>query len=152
MLVAVLAYVGECSRPRLGCKVDMRKNVTVLVMDDAPVVRSLLVAMLGEIDAIENVLQAEDVSSALNMIEQHQPDVAILDVKVPGQGPIRNGIDVLRRVKKTRPDISVIILTNHASPRYRTECERAGADYFFDKSSEFERLLDTVAALTETEE
>jgi DNA-binding NarL/FixJ family response regulator len=125
--------------------------VTVLVMDDAPVVRSLLVAMLAEIETIENVLQAEDVSSALNLIEEHGPEVAILDVKVPGHGAIRNGIDVLRRVKKTRPDTSVIMLTNHATSRYRTECERAGADYFFDKSSEFERLLDTVAALTETD-
>lgn len=129
---------------------DMRKNVTVLVMDDAPVVRSLLVAMLTEIDSIQNVLQAEDVSSALNLFEEHAPDVAILDVKVPGQGPIRNGIDVLRRVKSTRPDTSVIMLTNHATPRYRSECESAGADYFFDKSSEFERLLDTIAALAET--
>lgn len=128
---------------------DTRKNVTVLVMDDAAVVRSLLVAMLAEIDTVTNVLQAEDASSALAMIEAHAPEVAILDVKVPGFGSVRNGIDVLKRVKKVRPETSVIMLTNHATDRYRTECRQAGADYFFDKSSEFERLLDTVAELAE---
>lgn len=125
----------------------MGKNLTVLVMDDAAVVRNLLVAMLGELETVSSVIQAEDASSALDMIEEHEPEVAILDVKVPGNGTIRNGIDVLRRVKKFRPDTSVIMLTNHASTRYRTECEQAGADYFFDKSSEFERLLDAVEDL-----
>ena len=109
-------------------KAVMGKNLTVLVMDDAAVVRNLLVAMLGELETVSSVIQAEDASSALDMIEEHEPEVAILDVKVPGNGTIRNGIDVLRRVKKFRPDTSVIMLTNHASTRYRTECEQAGAD------------------------
>ncbi len=37
------------------------------------------------------------------------------------------------------------MLTNHATERYRSECQKAGADYFYDKSSEFEQLLDRVA-------
>ncbi len=124
----------------------MDKGFTVLVMDDAAVVRSLLVAMLAEIDSVERVIQAGDAASALHLVAEHKPDIAILDIKVPGAGAVQNGIDVLRQVKRTHPATKVIMLTNHATERYRMECQRAGADYFFDKSSEFEQLLDRVAA------
>ncbi len=123
----------------------MSKRFTVLVMDDAAVVRSLLAAMLAEIDSVENVIQAEDAASALRLVDEHEPDIAILDIKVPGVGVVQNGIDVLRKVKGTHPETKVIMLTNHATERYRSECQKAGADYFYDKSSEFEQLLDRVA-------
>jgi DNA-binding NarL/FixJ family response regulator len=123
----------------------MSKRFTVLVMDDAAVVRSLLAAMLAEIDSVENVIQAEDAASALRLVDEHEPDIAILDIKVPGSGTVQNGIDVLRQVKGAHPETKVIMLTNHATERYRSECQKAGADYFYDKSSEFEQLLDRVA-------
>jgi DNA-binding NarL/FixJ family response regulator len=123
----------------------MSKRFTVLVMDDAAVVRSLLAAMLAEIDSVENVIQAEDAASALRLVDEHEPDIAILDIKVPGSGVVQNGIDVLRQVKGAHPETKVIMLTNHATERYRSECQKAGADYFYDKSSEFEQLLDRVA-------
>ena len=124
----------------------MDKRFTVLVMDDAAVVRSLLAAMLAEIDSVERVLQAGDAASALHLMDEHDPDIAILDINIPSSGPIRSGIDVLRKVKQSHPDTRVLMLTNHATERYRMECQRAGADHFFDKSSEFEQLLDRVAA------
>lgn len=126
-------------------KDTMSKRFTVLVMDDAAVVRSLLAAMLAEIDSVEHVIQAEDAAAALRLVDEHEPDIAILDIKVPGVGIVQNGIDVLRRVKGTHPQTKVIMLTNHATERYRSECQKAGADYFYDKSSEFEQLLDRVA-------
>ena len=125
---------------------EMGKRFTVLVMDDAAVVRRLLAAMLAEIDSVERVIQAGDAASALQFIQEQRPDIAILDIQVPGVGSIQNGIDVLRQVKRMEPGTKVIMLTNHATERYRTECRRAGADHFFDKSGEFEKLLDTVAA------
>ena len=126
----------------------MAQKVTVLIMDDASVVRKLLTAMLTRVDGVGHVLQAEDAATALDLIEQHEPEIAILDVKVPGSGAVRSGIDVLKRVRQTHPATSVIMLTNHATPRYRTECLAAGAHDFFDKSTEFEQLLEAVARLS----
>jgi DNA-binding NarL/FixJ family response regulator len=126
----------------------MVKAMTVLVMDDAAVVRGLLARMLSRVAGVGGVLQAADAQSALELMDRHRPEIAILDLKVPGSGAIRNGIDVLRRIKQTHPATTVIMLTNHATPRYRTECLRAGAAGFFDKSIEFDQLLETVAALT----
>lgn len=118
----------------------MQQPIRILVMDDAPVVRRLIVSLLDEIDGVDSVLQATDAPSALALMQQHDPQIAILDVKVPGGAGLRNGIDVLKAVKLTHPRAAVIMLTNHATPRYRSECEQAGATHFFDKSSEFDKL------------
>lgn len=119
---------------------DMSRPVRILVMDDAPVVRRLIVNLLDDIDGVDSVLQAGDAPSAVELMETHEPQIAILDVKVPGGAGLRNGIDVLKAVKRSHPGASVIMLTNHATPRYKDECEQAGASYFFDKSSEFDKL------------
>jgi DNA-binding NarL/FixJ family response regulator len=121
-------------------------RLTVLIMDDAVAVRSLLAALLLEIDTIEKVVQAEDAASALRLVDEQEPDIAILDINLRGAGIVQNGIDVLREVKGAHPEIEVLMLTNHATEPYRVECEKAGADYFYDKASEFDQLLDRVAA------
>jgi len=128
---------------------SMTKSVNVLVMDDADVIRKLVVAILTEIPQINEIIQAKDAGSAVKLMTEHQPQIAILDVKVPGNGEVKNGIDVLKWTKKFYPNTAVIMLTNHVNERYREECKRAGANFFFDKSSEFDQLtgaLDTLMA------
>ena len=123
----------------------MGKSLSVLVMDDAPVVRRLIVKLVNGIKGVDTVLQAGDAPSAVALMEEHSPEIAILDIKVPGGKGLRNGIDV----KVAQPDMAVIMLTNHATPRYKTECEQAGANYFFDKSSEFDKLPLVIEELVE---
>jgi DNA-binding NarL/FixJ family response regulator len=127
----------------------MGKSLSVLVMDDAPVVRRLIVKLVNGIKGVDTVLQAGDAPSAVALMEEHSPEIAILDIKVPGGKGLRNGIDVLRAMKVAQPDMAVIMLTNHAIPRYKTECEQAGANYFFDKSSEFDKLPLVIEELVE---
>ena len=55
-----------------------------------------------------------------------------------------NGIDVLKSIKKTDPETIILILTNFPYPQYRDTCMKAGADYFFDKSNEFEKVVDVL--------
>ena len=62
----------------------------------------------------------------------------ILDVRLP-RG---NGVEVLQNIKKDRPNTKVIILTNY--PEYRGKCIELGADYFFDKLTEFEKVTEVV--------
>lgn len=67
-------------------------------------------------------------------------DVVILDIRMPG----RNGLDVLRDIKEGSPESKVIILTNYPYPQYRRRCMEEGADFFFDKSSEFEKVTEVL--------
>jgi CheY-like chemotaxis protein len=92
--------------------------------------------MALDLPEVDVVGQAGDVPESLAAIRRTRPDVVILDIRMPGG----NGIDVLREVKKMTPAPQVIMLTNFAYAQYRKKCEEAGADFFLDKSAEFEKL------------
>jgi DNA-binding NarL/FixJ family response regulator len=117
--------------------------VKVLIADDSAVVRQRLAELISEIERVEVVSQAGDALEALAAIEETTPDVAILDIRMPGA----NGIEALAEIKKERPAPVVIMLTNYPYPQYRKKCLDAGADYFFDKSTEFERVVEVIAHL-----
>jgi DNA-binding NarL/FixJ family response regulator len=118
--------------------------MNLLIMDDAANIRHRIVELLSEVTGIDAIIESEDVASAVKAIQEHKPEVVILDIQVPPDGPLRNGIDVLKLTKQQFPKTGVIMLTNFANPRYREECARLGADYFFDKSSEFEQVPEAV--------
>ncbi len=83
---------------------------------------------------------AYDGESALKMVNDDEPEVMILDLKMPGI----DGIEVLRRVKKTRPDIEVIILTGHGSEDDRKVCMELGAFAYLHKPVDIAVLTDTL--------
>ena len=113
-------------------------------MDDAASIRHRIAELLSELEGIEIIYQSEDADSAARLLHAHQPDVVILDIQVPPSTNLRNGIDVLKLAKKHYPNSGVIMLTNFGNTQYRDECKRLGADYFFDKSSEFEQVPEAV--------
>jgi DNA-binding NarL/FixJ family response regulator len=111
-------------------------KIKVLVVDDSLIVREHLVTMLDELAGIEVVGQAENVAEAISAIRILQPDVVILDIRMPGG----SGIDVLQTIKQDEVAPMVIILTNYPYPAYRQKCLQAGADFFLDKSTEFDQI------------
>ena len=111
-------------------------KLKVFISDDSTTVREHLVTVMLELPEIAVVGQAQDVPGSLDAIRQTRPDVVILDIRMPGG----NGIKVLREVKKMNPAPRVIMLTNYAYAQYRMKCTEAGADFFLDKSTEFDKL------------
>ena len=109
----------------------------ILIADDSAVVRERLISLLTDLRGIEVIGQAEDAIEARSMAEKLRPDVAILDLRMP-KG---SGADVLSVIKKLKPTPKVIMLTNYPHPENRKKCMDGGADYFFDKSTEFQRLV-----------
>ncbi len=115
----------------------------VLVVDDAPLLRERLGCLIGRISGLEMVGEAEDVPQALLAFERLHPDVVVLDLQMPGG----TGIDVLERIKKERPSTVVIILTNYPLPQLKKKSAEEGADFFFDKTEEFEKLAEVLKNL-----
>jgi DNA-binding response OmpR family regulator len=83
---------------------------------------------------------AYDGESALGMIQSEDPEVMILDLKMPGI----DGIEVLRKVKETRPDIAVIILTGHGSEEDYKTCMDLGAFAYLHKPIDIDVLTETL--------
>jgi len=111
-------------------------NIKAFIADDSLVVRERLVTMLDELAGIEVVGQAKTVAEAISAIGKLRPDVVILDIHLPDG----SGIDVLQTIKQDEPAPVVIVLTNYPYPAYRQKCLEAGADFFLDKSTEFDQI------------
>ncbi len=107
----------------------------VLIIDDSKILRKRLVDMISDIGGIETI-EAEGSDEAFNLLKEQIPDAIILDIRLQGE----SGTKILERIKKSRPKIKVIMFTNYPYPQYRKKCKALGADYFLDKSSEFEKM------------
>jgi CheY-like chemotaxis protein len=112
-------------------------SLKVLVAEDSALIRERLAGLLSELPQVEIVGEASDGSSALRLFFVCRPRAVILDIQMPGP----NGIEVLRQIKAEDRNCVVIILTSYQQPEFRGRCAEAGADFFFHKSTEFEKVL-----------
>lgn len=110
----------------------------VYIADKTDDVRTRLVSVLDELDGVEIVGHGRDAESSLDAIGLLRPDVVILDMMLVGGAVAR----VVRNLKEDCGVGVVIINSNHTHPMYRQRCSEAGVDYFFDKSTEFRRLVE----------
>jgi len=83
---------------------------------------------------------AYDGESALKLIKEDEPEVIIVDLKMPGV----DGLEVLRKVKETRPEIEVIILTGHGHEEDRQLCMELGAFAYLQKPLDINVLSETI--------
>jgi DNA-binding NarL/FixJ family response regulator len=116
----------------------------VIIADDSEILRSRLVEMLNEIKGIEVVAEAKDSREAVEAIRVHHPDVVIMDIRMPGNDGIV-AIETIKKGKRNKPKI--IVFTNYPYLQYRKRCMDAGADFFFYKALEFEKLIGLIKEL-----
>jgi DNA-binding NarL/FixJ family response regulator len=117
----------------------------VFVADDSKIVRERLICTITETQGFTCVGEARDGEEAFSKVSQLKPDVVILDIRMPKE----NGISVLKKIKKNRPSTTVIIFTSYPFEQYRKRCMDLGADFFFDKSLEPEKLIETLKSMAE---
>lgn len=115
--------------------------VRAVVVDDHPVVRDGLVAMLGSDPGIEVVGSAQDGADGLALIERTDPDVVLMDLRMPGTGGTE-AIRQLRRRDRRRP--RVLVLTTYDTDRDIRGALEAGADGFLLKDARRDDLLRAV--------
>jgi DNA-binding NarL/FixJ family response regulator len=117
-----------------------QKKVRVLIADDTANIRESLSALISHLEGIEIVGLAETGTQALEMFRTLKPDVATLDIRMPGL----NGIKVLETIRRESVPTTVIVLTGLDEAEYRRRCFDVGADYFFHKATEFEKVIDVL--------
>ena len=120
------------------------KKIRIFIADDSATVRDRLMSLLRDMPAVEIVGQAADAAEAIQDIQQIKPDVVILDIRMPAG----SGIGVLRTLQQSQAKPKFIMLTNYPFLQYRKTCLEAGASYFFDKSSEFDKIPQALEQLT----
>lgn len=116
----------------------------ILIVDDSAVVRERLIQLLASLDGTEIVGQAGDAERGRELTRKLRPDVIIIDVQMRKGG----GIDLLQDIKRMEPAPRVIVLTNEAYPEIRSRCLDTGADYFFDKSTEYQEMVTMLGGIS----
>jgi len=123
-------------------------GLRVIIADDHAVVRQGIRAVLEEVDGLEVVAEAGDGVEALTLAAEHQPDVVVLDVTMPG----KTGLEVAKELRDGGSGVRVLILSMHDEPEYVLEAVRAGADGYVLKDMAPAELRAAVRAVHEGRE
>ena len=119
---------------------EITKPITVLLADDHAVVRKGIRDFIDEDPALRVVAEASDGAEAWALLAHQQPDVAVLDVRMPHL----SGVELTRRIKEHYPQVRVLILTAYDDEPYVLALLRAGADGYILKTAGSRELLAAV--------
>ena len=126
----------------------MSNTIRVVVADDHPIVRQGVVALLQDEPDIEVVADVADGRAALSAVLAEEPDVVLMDLRMPEL----DGVEATRAVRRRRPDVAVLVLTTYDTDEAIVRAVEAGAAGYMLKDSPTEDLVDAVrrAAAGET--
>lgn len=115
----------------------------IISVDDSEVIAIHLQELLSKIQGFTFSGQASNVSEAISLIEEKQPDIVFLDIFLMEE----SGFEILAYLKENLPETIVIMLTNNSELIYRNKAKQLGADYFLDKSYEFDKIPQLLKSL-----
>jgi len=118
------------------------KTIKIFLADDHTIVRQGLAKLLEAEPGFEVIGEAEDGREAVNRVQTMLPDVVIMDIAMP----MLNGIEATRQIKKTLPQIKIIILSMHSHDRYISELIGLGASGYLLKDASGGEIVKAVAA------
>lgn len=118
--------------------------IRMLVADDQAMIRSAVSTLIGLEDDIEVVAQAGSCPEALAFAQQQSPDVALVDVQMPGDATMSDGIDLARRLVRELPHTKVMIVTTFGRPGYLRRAMESGATGFLVKDAPADQLIDAI--------
>jgi DNA-binding NarL/FixJ family response regulator len=131
------------ARRREGDGISMPQQIRILAVDDHPVLREGLAAMISSQEDMLLVAEAGTGKEAIALFEKHLPDITLLDLKLPDM----NGIDVLHAVRQSHPDARIIVLTTYLADSQALRALKAGAQGYLLKAGLRTDLLDTIRAV-----
>ena len=113
------------------------RKLLLLVIDDSALMLHKIEELLHDCEVIEKLITTQNFDDAISIIDEEKPDVALIDINLDG----KSGIEILSHIKQKKINTKVIMFTNEVSDNHKELCFKTGADYFIDKSKDFDTLL-----------
>lgn len=120
-----------------------RQQIRILIVDDHPILRGGIAAVLGCEDDMSIAGEAANGIEALEKFKALGPDITLMDLQMPGM----NGIETIKVIRKERPDARIIVLTTYSGDMQASKALRAGASGYLLKSMLMDELAETIRAV-----
>ena len=114
--------------------------INILIVDDHAIVREGLKTILKLETGIAVVGMAKNAAEALKLVSSNKPDVIILDISLPG----RNGLEIIKDVKKIQPHVKIIMLSIYPEDRFAIRAFKAGASGYLTKEMAPEMIVEAI--------
>jgi DNA-binding NarL/FixJ family response regulator len=121
----------------------MKEVIDVILVDDHEVVRLGLMTLLEDVPWVRVVAEAGSAGKALQAVAQHQPDVVVMDIRMPGN----SGLDACRQITQQWPEINVVMLTSFMDDDLIFQAIQAGASGYVLKQVGNESLVNALGAV-----
>ena len=118
-------------------------KLRILIVDDHPIVRRGIAAMINQEANLEVCAEAEGYHEGLDAIREQKPDLSIIDLTLPDI----SGLELVKQVKALAPDMPMLVLSMHDETLYAERVLRAGARGYIMKQEGTEKLIDAIAAV-----
>lgn len=123
------------------------EDVRILIIEDNAEVRKSIRKMISSTKLATSIFEAEDSKAAMLMLTEKKPVITLLDLNLNGE----NGIYLIPEIKNNHGS-KIIVLSNESSSAIRKKCLSIGADYFLDKSLEFDKVCSSINNLLKLED
>ncbi|MBK7212538.1 MAG: response regulator transcription factor [Bacteroidales bacterium] len=124
------------------------EKIRIILADDHQLVRTGIANLLNGEAGFDIIGEASDSTECLNLVQQLKPDVAVLDIAMPGM----SGIDLTRKIHDAYPEIRVLILSMYTSEEFIFNAINAGAKGYLPKNTSRKELIEAIQAVSRGEE
>jgi DNA-binding NarL/FixJ family response regulator len=112
----------------------------IFIVDDHPLVREWLGALISQQEDLKVCGEAEDASHALDAIASTRPDLCIVDISLKGS----SGIELIKEIKDRNPNVAILVLSMHEEASHAERSVRAGAQGYVMKTESTQRVVDAI--------
>ena len=124
---------------------NSKKRARVLIVDDHPAVREALAMLIGQQSDLEVCGEAADLSEALRLVADTQPDVAVIDISLK----TGCGIDLIKRIKDRNDTVRMLVWSTHSESLYAERALRAGALGYVNKDQATDKIVEGIRRVLE---
>ncbi len=124
---------------------NSKKRARILIVDDHPAIREALAMRIGRHPDLEVCGEAADLSEALRLVADTQPDAAVIDISLK----TRCGIDLIERIKERNDPVRILVWSTHSESLYAERALRAGAMGYINKDQATEKIVEAIRRVLE---
>lgn len=142
---ALIAKIGHNNtiRMRRNMIEKMQETIKILIVDDHQLIRKGIASILDEIKGLHVIAEASDGEEAIRLAREHNPDVILMDIQMPGMG----GMEATKKILRVNPDARILALTVCESDIYPARLLEEGAAGYITKDSTTEEMVRAIRTI-----